>query len=273
MNAFYTANADVPGARQISERDKRITLVLPLDQMSLTRESQPLAPGSWLAEALDDVTTAMDNIAYDDQFADSLASLLSAVQRAIQILEAQATEPDASVDEVGPDLESALLVSLVLTLTAHSAVLPRESQWTREHQRFLQGHRESDLGHYLEVRTLGFVDEPGPGVHMQHILSACDAGMTLYVAGATEFDHVEHHPEILSVTYAQWFTYIFAIWEEHFRGRFARFWDSTLDEKIRRSDILASATSARLHHGRLRSAHAALPALCQGGRRRAGFVA
>ena len=34
----------------------------------------------------------------------------------------------------------------------------------------------------------------------------------------------------------------------------------------------AAVCQARLHHGRLRPAHAPLPALCQGGRRRAGFV-
>jgi hypothetical protein len=227
MIEFYAAHAHVPGARQISERDKKITLVLSLDQIALTRESQPLTSGSWLAEVRGDVTTAVDNIVYDDRFAESVASLLSAVQHAIPTLEAQATEPDASVDEIVADLERALLVSLVLTLTAHREILPREGEWTEGHQRFLQGHRESDLGHYFEIRTFSFVDEPGPGrIHMQHIVSACDAGMTLYVAGAAESGHVEHHPEILSLTYAQWFAYIFAIWEEQFRDRFARFWDS-----------------------------------------------
>jgi hypothetical protein len=235
---FYLANAHVKGARQISERDKRITVVLPLDQMALTRESQPLAPGSWLAEALGDVTTAMDNIVYDDGFAESVTLLLSAIEHAIPVLEAQVTEPDASVDEIIADLERALLISLVVTLTAHSAIFPKEQEWTREHQRFLQGHRD-DLGHYLEVRTLSFVDEPGPGrIHMQHIVSACDAGMTTYVVGASALGTVEHHPEVLAVTYAQWFTYIFAIWEEQFRDRFAKFWDSQVEPKIRRSDIL-----------------------------------
>jgi hypothetical protein len=239
MIEFYTANSHMPGARQISERDKRMTLVLPLDQMALTRESQPLALGSWLAEALDGVTAAAENVVYDDGFSESVRSLLSAIEFAIPVLEKQAAEPDASGDEIVADLERALLISLVLTLTAHSEILPRESEWTREHQRFLQGHRESDLGHYFEVRTLAFVHEPGPGrVHMQHILSACDAGMTLYVVGAAESGHVEHHPEILTVTYAQWFAYIFAIWEEQFRGRFAKFWDAQLEAKIRRSDIL-----------------------------------
>lgn len=239
MIEYYAAHAHLAGVRQISERDKRVTLVLPLDQIALTRESQPLAPGTWLAEVLGDVTTSADSITYDERFADGVASLLSAVERTVLVLEAQETEPDASVDEIVADLERAVLVSLVLALTAHREILPLESEWTQQHQRFLQGHRESDVGHYFEIRTFSFVSEPGPGrIHMQHMASACDAGMTLYVAGAAEPGYVEHHPEILAVTYAQWFAYIFAIWEEQFRDRFARFWDAQSETKIRRSDIV-----------------------------------
>ena len=62
MIQYFAAHAHVPGARQISARDKRVTVMLPLDQLMLTLESQPLAPGSWLADALADVTAAMDNI-------------------------------------------------------------------------------------------------------------------------------------------------------------------------------------------------------------------
>ncbi|WP_234826641.1 hypothetical protein [Mycobacteroides abscessus] len=239
MIKAFAANAHVAGVRKISERDKSITLVLPLDQIALTLESQPLAPDSWLAEVLGDVLSAVENMAYDHRFVECVESLLSAIQQAIPILEAQETEPDASVHEIVADLERALLVSLVLTLTSHREMLPREGEWAQEHQRFLNGHRDFDLGHYFEIRTFSFVDAPGPGrVHMQHIVSACDAGMTLYVAGAAEPGHVEHHPEMLAVTYAQWFAYIFAIWEEQFRDRLARFWDTQTDVKIRRSDIL-----------------------------------
>lgn len=201
MIQYFAAHAHVPGARQISGRDKRVTVMLPLDQLMLTLESQPLAPGSWLADALADVTAAMDNIDYRDGFAASLESVLSAIRAAIPVLEKQVTEPDASVDEIVADLERALLISLVVALTAH-----REGEWMNEHQRFLNGFRSTDLGHYLAVRTLSFVDEPGPGrVHMQHVVSACDAGMTSFVAGASQ-GNVEHHPEILAVIYAEWFT-------------------------------------------------------------------
>lgn len=235
---MYLANAHRPGVRQISERDKRITVVLPLDQITLTHESQPLTPGTWLAETLSGVIAAANAITYDDGFINSVAALLSAIKQAIPTLEAEETEGESSVDEIIADLERALLVSLAVTLTAHGTILPKESEWTTQHQRFLNGHR-SDIGHYLDVAMLRFVDEPGPGrIHMQHLVSACDAGMSTFAAGASGIASVNHHPEILAVSYAQWFAYIFAIWEEQFRGRLARFWDAQLDSKIRRSDIL-----------------------------------
>lgn len=238
MMDYFAAHARVPGARQISGRDKRVAVLLPTDQIRMTRESQPLAPGTWLAEALDDVTTALDSIDYGDGFISSVTALSAAIEKAMPILEKRAIEPDESIDEIVADLERSLFISIVAPLTAHNPILPLVDNWTNEHQRFLQGHVRSDVGHYFDVRTLTSVDEPGPGrVHMQHLVSACDAGMTSFVAGASQ-QSVEHHPEIQAVVYAQWFAYAFAIWEEQFRGRLAKYWDSQTDEKIRRSDIL-----------------------------------
>ena len=238
MMELFAANAHKPGVRQISERDKRVTALLPTDQIRMTLESQPLVPGSWLAEALSEVTTALDNIDYGDGFVPSIAALSASIEKAIPFLEGRVIEPDESVDEIVADLERALYISIVAPLTAHNQILPLVDKWTTEHQRFLQGHRPTDMGHYFAVRTLSAVDEAGPGrVHMQHVVSACDAGMTSFVAGASR-QSVKHHPEIQSVVYAQWFTYAFAIWEEQFRGRLAKYWDSQTEEKIRRSDIL-----------------------------------
>jgi hypothetical protein len=204
----------------------------------MTLESQPLVPGSWLAAALNDVTTTLDNVDFGDGFIPSIAALSGAIDKAIAVLEERAIEPDESVDGIVADLERALLISIVGPLTAHNQILPLVDNWTNQHQRFLQGNISSDMGHYFAVRTLSCVEDPGPGrVHMQHLVSACDAGMTSFVAGAGQ-QSVEHHPEIQAVVYAQWFTYAFAIWEEQFRGRLAKYWDSQTDARIRRSDML-----------------------------------
>ncbi len=78
----FAANGHRPGVRIISERDRRIMIVLPMDQFALTLESQPLAPGSWLAETLSDVVMGAENVAYDndDGFIATVSALLAARQ-------------------------------------------------------------------------------------------------------------------------------------------------------------------------------------------------
>ncbi|WP_244986695.1 hypothetical protein [Mycobacterium marinum] len=238
MMEMYAAHAHEPGVRQISERDRRVTALIPTDQILMTLESQPLTPGTWLADALSEVTTALENLDYGDDFVPRLRALSSAIEKAIPVLEEWIVEPDEPVDEIVADLERALLISILSPLTAHNPILPLVDKWTNDHQRFLQGHLPSDVGHYFSVGTLTYVDEPGPGrVHMQHLVSACDGGMTSFAPGS-KLESFENHPEIQTVVYAQWFAYIFAVWEEQFRGRLAEYWDSTTANKIRRSDIL-----------------------------------
>jgi hypothetical protein len=238
MMEMYAAHAHEPGVRQISERDRRITALIPTDQILMTLESQPLTPGTWLADALSEVTTALGDLDYGGDFVLRLRALATAIEKAIPVLEERIVEPDESVDEIVADLERALLVSILSPLTAHNPVLPLVDKWINDHQRFLQGHLPSDVGHYFSVGTLTYVGKPGPGrVHMQHLVSACDGGMTLFAPGAKQ-ESLENHPEIQAVVYAQWFAYIFAVWEEQFRGRLAKYWDSVTNEKIRRSDIL-----------------------------------
>lgn len=127
MMEYFAAHAHVPGARQISARDKRVTALLPTDQIRMTLESQPLVPGSWLAAALSDVTTALDNIDYGDGFVASIAALSEAIEKAIPVLEERVIEPDETVDEIVADLERSLFISIVAPLTAHN---PTCRWWT-----------------------------------------------------------------------------------------------------------------------------------------------
>lgn len=133
MMEYFAAHAHVPGARQISGRDKRVTVLLPTDQIRMTLESQPLVPGSWLSEALCEVTTALDSIDYGDGFISSVAALSAAIEKAIPVLEERAIEPDESIDEIVADLERSLFISIVAPLTAHNPILPLVDKWTNEH--------------------------------------------------------------------------------------------------------------------------------------------
>jgi hypothetical protein len=199
------------------------------------------------------IVTAAEDIVYDDDggFVASVTELLSAVRQTIPLLSERATEPDASIDEIVDELERAFLLSLVMTLTTHTAILARESDWSHQHSRFMQGNRDDDYGHYLDIRLdprvsagLAFAHEGGPGrVHMQHLVSALDAGMTLFFAGAQEGSSVDNYPEAQAVTYAQWFAYVFSLWEEQFRGRIAKFFDTQAEETTARATCLSTISA------------------------------
>ena len=64
MMEYYAAHADVPGVRQMSERDKRVTVLVPTDQIRMTMESEPLTPAGWLADVLSEVVTTLENVDY-----------------------------------------------------------------------------------------------------------------------------------------------------------------------------------------------------------------
>ena len=226
------------GVRVISERDQRIMTALARDAIDLTLESQPLTPGSWLETTLRPVTDARDQFAYGAEFDTSLKALIDTIEAAMPLLDANATEPDAPIDEIADELEQALLISLIVTLTSHNALLGMVSEWEPSHHRFLQGHLDEDPVHWFDVKTFKTTKAGGHGrVHMQRLASALDAGTSIWMAGASR-ETVDNYPESQSFAYAQWFTYAFALWEEQFRGRIAQYFNSRMDNKIRPSDVL-----------------------------------
>ncbi|ORV39323.1 hypothetical protein D2E36_16580 [Mycobacteroides abscessus] len=146
-------------------------------------------------------------------------------------------EHDATIDEITGELERALLISLVVTLTSHNVLIQKVEEWERPHQRFLQGLEPTDVGHYLDVKTLMYADSGGPGrVHMQDLVSAINGGAVIVMAGAGR-ETVDSYPEAQAVAYAQWFSYAFSLWEEQFRGRIATCFDKHTSERIRGSDV------------------------------------
>ncbi|MCU1701334.1 MAG: hypothetical protein JWR34_7397 [Mycobacterium sp.] len=226
------------GVRVLSERDHEVMTCLARDAIDLALESQPLAPDSWLETTLRPVVEARQKFAYGAEFDHSLEVLINAIEAAMPLLDAHATEPDASINEIADELEQALLISLIVTLTSHNVLLATVSEWEPSHQRFLQGNLDEDPAHWFDVQTFKTTSEGGHGrVHMQRLASALDAGTSIWMAGAAR-ETVDNYPESQSIAYAQWFTYAFALWEEQFRGRIAKYFDAEVDYKIRHSDVL-----------------------------------
>ena len=225
------AASGMKGARVISERDREVQTLPARDPLALTFESQQLDSDSWLAQTLAPVAQALENFSFDDGFDESLEALSSATESVIPLLQERTTDPKPSIDEIVEDLERALLISMVVSLTSHNVLLQKVSEWEGPHERFLQGNLPADVGHYFDVRTLSYVETGGPGrIHMQDLVFAIDAGATLWTVGGT--DYLDNYPEVQAVAYAQWFTYAFALWEEQFRGRIAEIFG------VRCSDVL-----------------------------------
>ncbi|WP_425005001.1 hypothetical protein [Mycolicibacterium sp. S3B2] len=235
--AYAEAATRMQGVRVISERDKDVMTSIARDNIKLTLRSQNLGGESHLADTLAPIATAMGEFSLGDQFNTTLRALVDSIEDALPVLEEQIAEHDATIDEVIGELERALLISLVVTLTSHNVLVQKVQDWERPHQRFLQGLEQTDVGHYLDVKTLTYADTSGPGrVHMQDLVSAINGGAEIWMAGAGR-EIVNSYPEAQAVAYAQWFSHAFSLWEEQFRGRIAAWFDRQTPERIRGSDI------------------------------------
>jgi hypothetical protein len=207
-----------------------------LYELRLTAEADPILAGTPLHEVLGDVVDALNGLKLGADFQPSLQALDSALGKAISSLQDWTGDDDSRIEEIISELERAFLISLVITLTSHSHLSDRVEQWNQHHQRFLQNHEAKDLPHYLDIKTQIICPGPAPGrVHMQHLCSALHGDAKVFVAGAPA-STLEHYPELQSIVYAQWFTYMHAIWDEQFRGRIARFFDDPA-ERVRRRDV------------------------------------
>jgi len=210
------------------------------DPIQLIAEADPPPAGTDLAAAVGEVITAANTFSVGPNFRRGLDAMVVALEKAVPQLAQQTQAEDSSIDEIVSELERSFLVSLVVTLTSHYVIMQKVGDWGQQHRRYLEHHRPDDYGHYFEVTTFRFVDEPGAGrVHMQHLISAVDSGAHIFAAGATDRFQTDHYPEIRSVTYAQWFAYIHAIWEEQFRGRIAAFFNlgKRDNEQLERNDV------------------------------------
>lgn len=161
-----------------------------------------------------------------------LATFAQSIEAAAEISLAalDRINPDtATVEELVDQLERDYLLSLAVALTSHGAVASTVNSW-------LSAGR--GIG-YLDVLTFRVVDSPGPGrIDMYHVESATSAGVTTYVEGAGLRD-IGPYPEVQSMVYGQWFTHIFAVWEERYRGRLALAHGRAPDgERWRRTDLL-----------------------------------
>ncbi|MDV6284996.1 hypothetical protein [Rhodococcus jostii] len=190
------------------------------DPILMAAEADPLVVGTKLEEVISPVVAAAQSLRSGD-FKTGVSGLAAASTAALAVLPSVAADyPSSEVDEVIDELERAFLLSLLTTLTAQSYVLQTVREWE---SRSLEATKKGKPlpKRYLDVSRLEFEDAQAAGrIHIQHLISAIDSGMTSMVAGSS-FRESERYPELQIVLYGQWFTYFHAIWDEQIRKKLA----------------------------------------------------
>lgn len=137
--------------------------------------------------------------------------------RAVPVIDAAMTAietlqfDDESVAQVVDELERDYLLSLAVTLTGQGTIAQKLNEW-----------EDGKGGDYLDIARFQLVREGGPGrLHMRDVLDATDAGITTFLFGKG-IQSLDKHPQIQHMLYSQWFTYMYALWEEQYRLRLAK---------------------------------------------------
>ena len=133
--------------------------------------------------------------------------MIDVAMTAIEVLEVD----DESVTQVVDELERDYLLSLAVTLTGQGTIAHKLAEW-----------EDGSKGDYLDIARFQLVREGGPGrLHMRDVYDATDAGITTFLFGQG-IQSLDKYPQIQYMLYSQWFTYMYALWEEQYRIRLAK---------------------------------------------------
>lgn len=143
------------------------------------------------------------------QVAADLSLIVPAIDAAIGRMRLMEPDPE-TVSEVVDDLERDYLLSLAVTLTGQGTLARTLAEW-----------EEGKKGDYLDIASFQLISDGGPGrLHMRDLHEATDAGITTYLIGQGLRSH-DKYPDVQYMLYSQWFTYMYALWEESYRRRLA----------------------------------------------------
>ncbi|MGA5538617.1 hypothetical protein [Mycolicibacterium nivoides] len=178
-------------------------------------EAMNLPAGSQLDCALGDVVEDVREFLNQpapwntSQVAADLSLIVPAIDVAVGRL--RLMEPDSeTVSEVVDDLERDYLLSLAVTLTGQGTLASTLAEW-----------EQGEKGDYLDIASFRLVREGGSGrLHMRDVHEATDAGITTFLIGQGLRSH-DKYPDVQYMLYSQWFTFIYALWEESYRRRLA----------------------------------------------------
>ncbi|MEK8071174.1 hypothetical protein [Rhodococcoides navarretei] len=227
------------------------------DPIKLMTESDPPIAGTDLAGKLNNIISQALALTPGEQFDAGLTNLIAAFKDVIPKLKGTAEDEVESANDLVEELERGFMLSLIMSMSAHDAVVRRVGEWEEQHGRFVQGYAHKDVGHYFsmhatnadEIRSQSehdfpvessfYSNKPGSGkIHMQHMILAINSGADIMVAGGGGAS-TTYYPEVQGIEYAQWFTYMHALWDEQFRPRLAEFHSRGKDaeDQVQKNDI------------------------------------
>lgn len=143
------------------------------------------------------------------QVAEDLTRAVPAIDAAMGAVELIRVD-DETVAQVVDELERDYLLSLAVTLTGQGTIVQKLAEW--------EGGQRGD---YLDIARFRLVPDGGPGrLHMRDVHEATDAGIATYLFGVG-LRTLDKYPQVQYMLYSQWFTYMYALWEEQYRIRLA----------------------------------------------------
>lgn len=239
LGAFQQRGGDIPP-------EGRVLLVRhSSDSIKLAAEADPPIEGTPLAVQLERVIECARRLDPAADFGPTFRALLVAIKEVLPGLRGTVVDDVQLASDIVSELERSFMVSLTVSMTAHTTTLAWVEEWEKAHMAYLRGER-ADIGHYRAMRATnvdpknpwGWMPEPpnfwadaagSDRIHVQHLIAAIHSGSNMMIAGAgmRSFDY---YPEVQTIQYGQWFAYLHAVWEEQFRGQLADFWSRSLPE-------------------------------------------
>lgn len=225
------------GGKAMPDQANGLFITKIMDPLRLTLEAESVSSDSPFHVMISAVAGPLDELKVGSEFRTSVEALDQALAEGISSLREWTASEDSKIEDIIDELERALLLSLLVTVTSHTFVVQWSDRWLREHERYLDGKVTADQPHFIQLPGLTPCHAPGRGiVHVQQLLSALTGDISIFIAGASR-SKVDHYPELQSIVYSQWFAYAHAIWDEQFRERVAAFF-STTDAPLEKNDVI-----------------------------------
>jgi hypothetical protein len=128
---------------------------------------------------------------------------------------------DATAEDVIADIEKLLKVSVLVARVSHQGAMQLADKEIKEQEAAInKGHPRA--AKYLDLNTMLWVDEPSAStLSLSVFLAMADSGIATLEERLRLVPDVSTLPDTMKQFTAQWVTYVYTEWEEHYRHELA----------------------------------------------------